>query len=102
MFSRCYLRPYTALFARTVPSRVGGSRVEAILRSVGLQQAREWGIQVVSLDWVWACQTANKLVSCAPFRLKPFTGLVICCTGLDTGAQILTSEKEKSAKIERN
>lgn len=49
------------------------------------QSAREWKIEVVSVDWLWACEKANRLVGATAYRLKPFTGLTICCTGFDQG-----------------
>eukprot|EP00959_Pyramimonas_sp_CCMP1952_P457944 9475794-Pyramimonas_sp.AAC.1 len=49
----------------------------------GLFQARAWKIEVVSVDWLWACEKANKVVGVSAYRLKPFTALIICCTGLD-------------------
>ena len=43
-------------------------------------------VEVVSVEWVWECVANKRLVPCAAFRLKPFTGLHLCTSGLDMGA----------------
>eukprot|EP00854_Cymbomonas_tetramitiformis_P010361 gene10361-12255_t len=42
-------------------------------------------LEVVSVDWLRACEEAGKFVRSTKYSLKPFTGLHICGTSLEPG-----------------
>ena len=40
---------------------------------------------ILKLDWLFQCWREHRLVPHEPFRLLPFTGLVICATNVPLG-----------------
>ena len=53
--------------------------------SAKYRAAKQWGIPVVTLEWVVQCQAQNRFVSEEEYAIPPFSQLIISSTGLDQG-----------------